>query len=540
MVDAWRQTGNEVPLYNIQFNQDKSLDHRTYNVPVAQTEVAGIFVGEPSKYDRERTLTVMHRFQPNRENFSTVNCTCAQADPLCYPLLFPRGDLGYYHDMDPWHGPPPAPEGGRLRQANRSRNRFLDDSSSDSDSASEDDGEYGQARRGRPRKPKQWKPAKKISMLDFMAYRMHWRKEGVHPNNHFSPQFWARRLFQQLAVDSFSRVEENDLNYLRTDEAQTKLRSEAYHRLQEYVNQNAQNRNLKPGKPVVLPSTFPGSARHMAQEYMDAMAIKRKKGSLDYFITMTTNPKWNEIVSSLPRDANGTLLQTATDRPDLVARVFKMKLDELLKDLFERKVFGEVAGYAWTIEYQKRGLPHVHILLILQDDEDKPRTSEHVDRVVSCLIPDKAVDPELHKLVAEHMIHGPCGDLNPHCPCMNHPKNPGKCAKGFPFPHCDHTIVDSDGYPVYKRPFHGPVIEQLRRNKKTFRNITSEWVVPYNAYLLRKFQCHCNVQLACSIKSIKYIYKYIYKGQDKCEAALTENNCFPLSLPLNGNIMIRL
>ena len=132
---------------------------------------------------------------------------------------------------------------------------------------------------------------------------------------------------------------------------------------------------------------------------------------------MPTNPKWNEIVSSLPRDADGTLLQIATDHPDLVERVFKMKLDELLKDLFERKIFGEVAGYAWTNEYQKRGLPHVHILLILRDKEDKPRTPEHVDRVVSCLIPDKAVDPELHKLVAEHMIHGPCGDLNPHCPC---------------------------------------------------------------------------------------------------------------------------
>ena len=55
-------------------------------------------------------------------------------------------------------------------------------------------------------------------------------------------------------------------------------------------------------------------------------------------------------------------------------------------------------------------------------------------------------------------------------------------------------------------------------------------MVPYNAYLLRKFQCHCNIQLACSIKRIKYIYKYIYKGQDKCEAALTENKNGELQL----------
>ena len=40
---------------------------------------------------------------------------------------------------------------------------------------------------------------------------------------------------------------------------------------------------------------------------------------------MTANPKWPEIVNSL---AHG---QTVDDRPDLVARVFKMKMDELIE-----------------------------------------------------------------------------------------------------------------------------------------------------------------------------------------------------------------
>ncbi len=58
------------------------------------------------------------------------------------------------------------------------------------------------------------------------------------------------------------------------------------------------------------------------------------------------------MISSLPRNEHGTLLQQPADRPDIVARVFKLKLDALLEDLFEHKMFGEVAGYAWTIEYQ--------------------------------------------------------------------------------------------------------------------------------------------------------------------------------------------
>jgi hypothetical protein len=183
-------------------------------------------------------------------------------------------------------------------------------------------------------------------MLDFFAYRMHWRKEGVHPNNKFDPVFYAKRLFQQYAVDSFSKVEEQNLNYLRRPENQKKLRAEHYDRLRKYVEERANDRNMKPGTPVVLPSTFSGSSRHMAQEYKDAMAIVRKKGKngIDYFLTMTANPDWDEITASLPKDENGRPLHKAIDRPDIVARVFKMKLDEMLKDIFEKKIFGKIAS----------------------------------------------------------------------------------------------------------------------------------------------------------------------------------------------------
>ena len=108
------------------------------------------------------------------------------------------------------------------------------------------------------------------------------------------------------------------------------------------------------------------------------MAIVRKVGKghgCDYFLTMTANADWTEIKSSLFRDANGTLLQTAADRPDLMARVFKMKMDAMLADVFEHQILGKVAAYAWTLEYQKRGMPHIHLLLIMDETCDKPLTA---------------------------------------------------------------------------------------------------------------------------------------------------------------------
>ena len=90
----------------------------------------------------------------------------------------------------------------------------------------------------------------------------------------------------------------------------------------------------------------------MQQNYQDAMAIVRGFGFPDYFVTMTANPAWPEITANLRE------WETAADRPDLVARVFKLKLDELLRDLTEHGVMGQCKAYTWVIEFQKRGLPH--------------------------------------------------------------------------------------------------------------------------------------------------------------------------------------
>lgn len=80
----------------------------------------------------------------------------------------------------------------------------------------------------------------------------------------------------------------------------------------------------------------------------------------------------------------------------------------------------------YVIEFQKRGLPHAHILLILKGD-DKPRSSPEYDKFVSAEIPDPDKFPQLHETVATSMIHGPCGG-GIVSPCLD---DNGKCSKGF-------------------------------------------------------------------------------------------------------------
>lgn len=59
----------------------------------------------------------------------------------------------------------------------------------------------------------------------------------------------------------------------------------------------------------------------------------------------------------------------------------------------------------YTVEWQKHGLPHAHILLWLNDKVD----ANKIDDFISAEIPDPALDPLLHEIIKNNMIHGPCG-----------------------------------------------------------------------------------------------------------------------------------
>lgn len=150
------------------------------------------------------------------------------------------------------------------------------------------------------------------------------------------------------------------------------------------------------------------------------MAIVQKYGKPDILLTMTCNPAWEEIANELLPG------QTSQDRPDLLTRIFRAKYELLKKDIYNTGVLGKVIAHVHVIEFQKRGLPHCHMVIIL-DESDKLNTPDDYDCIVRAEIPDREEEPLLYNIVLRHMIHGPCGAVNDNSPCM---KN-GTCKTVF-------------------------------------------------------------------------------------------------------------
>ena len=118
--------------------------------------------------------------------------------------------------------------------------------------------------------------------------------------------------------------------------------------------------------------------------------------------------------------------QAAEHRFDIISRVFHLKVAELMRDLRDG-VLGKHIGHIYCVEWQKRGLPHVHILLFFVP-EDKLTTPEDYDDVVCAEIPDKDKEPELHEKVMRLMIHTPCVGHDPKAPCITDKE----CSRRFP------------------------------------------------------------------------------------------------------------
>jgi hypothetical protein len=186
---------------------------------------------------------------------------------------------------------------------------------------------------------------------------------------------------------------------------QQQLHYDLYNGLQDALNVGDVLRN-DVGQKMIFLSSFQGGEHTMGQLYQDAMAKVRKFGKPDLFVTFTCNPKWKEITDVL------LLGQTAKDRPKLVTRVFNLKLDALLKDIKD-SVLGNVIAKILVIKFQKRGLPHVHIL----DEASKLRIVEDYNLMVLVKIPDLICHPKAYETITSCMVHGPCDPnfLNAQC-----------------------------------------------------------------------------------------------------------------------------
>jgi hypothetical protein len=306
-----------------------------------------------------------------------------------------------------------------------------------------------------------------------------------------TPTFLQRceRLALEFYCDLYAQHEAMNAAFHSLPRQQALYRGASFRAVHDELRNNRPNALVDVGRPMILPSSFVGSPRYYYQLYLDAMALPLRFHKPDLFITITCNPAWPEITAAIPVGSHWRF------HPDIVGRVFMLKFESILAEITESKIFGPVLAFVWRVEWQARGLPHIHMLLILESQILSP---EDIDRIVSAEFPDPVARPLYHAAVQDFMVHGPC-DTRLHLSCRSKSED-GSCCRHYPKQMVATTRILHDGYPEYRR--RGRFV-----GHDGDRIITDEWVVPHNPYLLERYRCHCNVEIAGHIRSCKYVYK---------------------------------
>jgi hypothetical protein len=281
------------------------------------------------------------------------------------------------------------------------------------------------------------------------------------------------------------------------------------------------------GRPVILFSSYPGSERYQAESFLDAMCIAMHYGAPTYFLTFTSNPNWPEIIEDVKEfgpyaytdkpSPNGVSKQKAQERCDLINRVCLLKFKSILDDLLKKEVLGKTLCYVAVIEFQKRGLPHMHLLLTVHPDY-VPHCPESVDKVITAQFVDKLKYPNLYSLQCQHIIHGPChppeeDKPNTICACWDYQHK--RCRHCFPKPMQEATTFAENHFAQYARPDNGRHF--IGRGGFVIKN---EWLAPHNLYLLQRYNCHICVELCTDVMAYKYVFKYVFKGYDSAHMIL--------------------
>ena len=168
-------------------------------------------------------------------------------------------------------------------------------------------------------------------------------------------------------------------------------------------------------------------------------------------------------------------------------------------------MFGPVLAYVWRVEWQvqlcfrshhltnpmqARGLPHIHMLLIL---EQRVLAVDRIDSIVCAEFPDPLAHPDHHDAVQQFMLHTPC-DVRPHLGCRRD-RQDGSCARKYPKSLVHSSRICHDGFPEYRRRGRFTGLDNDRV-------ISDEWVVPHNPYLVTRYRCHINVEVSMVLVSV--------------------------------------
>jgi len=329
------------------------------------------------------------------------------------------------------------------------------------------------------------------------------------------------RVAQYWLMDFYSRVLDQRMSIVgkmknRIMMGQTMQTSDA---LNEHEEQDriAAGYMDAPKNDSYLPSSVHGSPRHMAALAKNALVLVSEFGCPHVFITLTCNPKWPEIVSQLLNN------QTAFDRPDVTAAVFKSRLDQLKVNLRNGKYFdGRELIYTFhVIEYQYRGLPHAHMVARLKDahditDQYQQDLIEFVNLHFVAEFPRfegsehqnvyrRDGEPEFTELYKKKAIEA----VRMH--------NKHKCSTAINGCKRDSNAQCKRGYSrteTIPETYVDAVTNRIVYRRRTDDDLL---IVPYNLQMMMDWDSHINVEYSGSHYCALYLYKYCYKGAARKE-----------------------
>nr|XP_009767467.1 PREDICTED: uncharacterized protein LOC104218629 [Nicotiana sylvestris] len=175
-----------------------------------------------------------------------------------------------------------------------------------------------------------------VSVSEYYCYKLQIRNDDEDEILH------TGRLLQQYSVDEYIILETQRLDFVLFNQYLFKMG--ILQGLLDILRLGERDASIV-GKQKFLPNSFIGGPRDMQQCYMDVIALVQRFGKLDLFITMTCNPSWMKIKEHL------WLTDEAQNRPDLITRVFRAKIEDLKTTILKRNIFGKVVAFMYTVEF---------------------------------------------------------------------------------------------------------------------------------------------------------------------------------------------
>lgn len=182
----------------------------------------------------------------------------------------------------------------------------------------------------------------------------------------------AGRLTSEFFCDQYRIIEAARMRYYKSKELQNKYRVHQYSGLAALQSQLGETEESRIGQQIILPALHTGSPRNLYKHNPHAFALGTRYGKFDLFITVTAKPKSEGVLQKLFPG------QQPSERPDIVNKVFKSSLHDLLNDI-KQGIFGKMKARVCTSVRQMTGLRHALILLLLYETF----TDDDIDQIIN-------------------------------------------------------------------------------------------------------------------------------------------------------------